>query len=271
MPAPCRWRPARSGRSRRGSPRRGRPARRSGRSRHGLQHQRGFEGAGHGGDGDVVGGDAEAQQLGGAGRQQASQTSRLKRHMTTPTSRPLPSRLGAISGCCRSGAWDYLGKWIIGRRAQASAARWPTTVRPKPAMLGILRGLAIRRILPTPRSRRIWAPMPNRRGSHFWAGRRAGVGAQLGEEVLRRSGGCRAARSRRGRARRCAPARCRREGVAAAARVEEVEHRDGLVDAHQGFDRRAMRPCTIARCTSPEVLSLKAHRRKGPWGVDGFR
>src|SRR5690606_28473432 len=43
----------------------------------------------------------------------------------------------------------------------------PVISRPKPAMLGILRGLASSRILPTLSARRIWAPTPKMRASHF--------------------------------------------------------------------------------------------------------
>ena len=137
-------------------------------------------------------------------------------------------------------------------------------------MLGILRGLAIRRIWPTLSSRRIWAPMPKRRGSHFWAGLGAWCRRRAGRGGLRRSGAVEqhhhAVAVFGGGARAVSTGKLWRP--LSGSRKSSTE--TGSWTWTRVSTAGSMRPWTIARCTSPEVLSLKAHRRKGPWGCRRF-
>src|SRR5258706_489125 len=116
---------------------------------------------------------------------------------------PIALRVFAISTAARAASAPFTGARLLacsslshvstplatGMPVSSCTSRMPralslaTTSRPKADMLGMRLGRARTRILPTPRSRRIWAPIPCMRGSHL-------------REVLRRR---RAGSSRRSR------------------------------------------------------------------------
>src|SRR5678816_4235866 len=96
-----------------------------------LERERRFERAGHGDDGHVIVGDARFAQR----AQRAGEETRADRRIEP-----------------RLDDGDAKGA--------ASSLSYPVTSRSKPAMLGILRGFASRRMRTTLRSRRICAPMP---------------------------------------------------------------------------------------------------------------
>ncbi len=147
----------------------------------------------------------------------------------------------------------------------------PVISRPKPVMLGILRGLAEQAHLADAqraqdlRADAEQARVPLRGGAvvaAVEAGEQLAAGHRAVEQHDHAGLGCGQGRERL----------IDREGVVAAAGVEEVEHRDGLMDPHKGFEQSGrMSPWDMAKCTSPQVLSSKAVRRKRPWaGVHGL-
>jgi hypothetical protein len=152
----------------------------------------------------------------------------------------------------------------MGRASQARQAAAATTVRPKPAMLGILRGLAIRRIWPTLRPEDLGADAEEARVP-LLGGRLAPVSPDELGGGPGRSGAVEQHHDAVAVFGDALEGGVDREAVAAAG-VEEVEHRDGFVDADQGFDRRVDVAMAMARCTSPEVLSSKATGGRGRGG-----